>query len=205
MMETDLANMLVCANNMSEVDYIEKLKEGTGLNHSGSPYHYPNGDPLAMEWEYAEKLMQSVINNKPQEIVEIGTATGYSTSWLALGVFKNGSGNITTFDYENRNPHLRGIPGKVSYVFKEFLKATENLPKKIDFVFHDAQHRYELITADLDAVMPRMSKNSQIFVHDVTGSELPNMMKDYFNKNGYEFTHFKEGHGLGWAKKGDIK
>lgn len=184
--------------------HIEKLKEGLTLAHTGSPLHSNPLDPLGVESEYGEMMMNAVAQNKPAEIVEIGSGTGYSTSWLALGTMLAGKGNITSFDYIDRKPHLREIPAKAKFHVAEFLKFDGALPKRIDFVFHDAQHRYELITADLDKVMPIMAKDSQIWVHDVRGAELPGLMREYFKKNGYEFTHFPDGNGMGKAIRGTI-
>lgn len=187
---------------MTVASYIENLKQGTILAHTGSPYHSHKDDPLGVESEYGEMLMDAVIKNKPKEIVEIGTGTGYSTSWLALGILQNGIGKITTYDYIDRQAHTRGIPVSVKFNIEEFLKASD-IPDEIDFVFHDAQHRYELITADLERVMPRMSKDSQIWVHDVRGDELPRMMKDYFEQRGFAFAHFPTGNGMGKAIRGN--
>lgn len=115
-------------------------------------------DPLLVEME--EQALQETIPvvtpmvgnflnllvtmSKAQAVLEIGTAIGYSTIWLARAVEKNG-GHVTTIDM-NKDRLARAVRYFERAELKEHITAIEGDARKIlpdlastyDFVFIDA-------------------------------------------------------------------
>jgi hypothetical protein len=190
--------------------YVEKLKaltkeypkdhQGNGLRYGG--YHFVVGDTLAIESEFGERLMEEIASFKPKDVVELGTGRGYSTCWIMLGLLKSGGGKLTTFDTEIRNFHVNHMdfPGQFKMYKKEFKNVNKELPKKIDFVFHDSAHKFELIVPDLEILLPRMSSQGRIWFHDAYDHvSIP--LQEYFDQKGWDYTWIKESSHLGFAKK----
>lgn len=173
---------------------------GPGTN---TPYHVVKDDELAIEQEYGEMLMKAVARSRPRTIVEVGTGTGYSTSWLLLGTIAAKKGRIISYDNVQRPAYyLRfGLPIVNLDLRRGEFPHVDDLPESIDFLFHDSQHRYELIEPDLELVLPRMTARSQIWIHDVRG-ELNRLMKDFFESRGWEYEHHAEACGMAVARKG---
>ena len=115
-------------------------------------------------------------------MVELGTGYGYSTAWILLALNHNNRGVIHSYDREERKPSVWEkcrIETDRLYLHLGEFENNSYLPKDIDFLFHDSQHRIELITKDLDFIMPNMSKNSIIVIHDTKG-QVGEMLKEKY-------------------------
>jgi predicted O-methyltransferase YrrM len=96
-----------------------------------------------------------VIITKPRSILEIGTAIGYSTIWLASAL--SHSGTLTTIEIEQEaikiareNVKKAGLSKKVNLLFGDAAKIIPSLNKKFDFIFLDtAKSLYPQILPDL--------------------------------------------------------
>lgn len=163
-------------------------------------------DRLAIEPEYGIILKDLIIESKPKVIIEIGTGKGFSTSFLLQAVNKNKWGTIYTFDSVIRKPYVwkeLGIDDSRLRKFnKEFSLSQKLLPKKIDFVFHDAGHYFEHVKGDLDFVLPRMSDHGIVAIHDIIYSyDMGEKVKKMFEEMGWIYQEYREGCGLGIARK----
>jgi predicted O-methyltransferase YrrM len=169
---------------------------------SGSDdYHFLTGDHLAIEIEQGEKIYRYVYDNKPKVIVEVGTGKGHSTTWLLMAMVGH-KAKIHTYDTEVRNPYVwdeMGIlaNGNLKIYIGEFKNL--RIPKKIDFVFHDSQHNYDHIVADLEILIPRMNKGGSIWIHDVK-DDLSKRLEMYFNDKKWCYLNDPRGCGLAMAK-----
>lgn len=167
-------------------------------------FHFLENDSLAIEMEFARLMMNSVKRLKPEKIVEIGTGFGYSTSWLMLGI--ENPTELWTFDTENRIPKIfDAIKYSINQLtliqtvgdYKNLLKS--GYLNNIDFLFHDSEHRIEKITSDLDVLIGKMSKKSEIWIHDTHG-QVGKELADYFkNKGGWDYVQNDISWGLGIA------
>jgi predicted O-methyltransferase YrrM len=109
----------------------------------------------------------------PKRVVEIGTAIGFSTLWMASALPKGG--RIDTIDPDRsrtdraRRYWLRaGVTDRVRVINEPALRALPRLAPGIDFAFIDAI-KTEYI-AYLDALLPKMAPGGMITVDNVLWS-----------------------------------
>ncbi len=108
---------------------------------------------------------------QPEYIIELGTSLGLTTSYMAMG---NPNGNLYTFEgspeiaaiaqknfKEFRLRRVRIIQGDINTKLEE---ALEEIPQ-VDFVFFDANHRYEPTIEYFKLCFSKAHENS-VFVFD---------------------------------------
>jgi len=186
-------------------------------------------DLLAIEIEHGQMLHDRIIKKRPENVVEVGTGHGYSTSWMLLALEKNGFGHLHTIDInsyrgEGRIWEKLAIPdGRLSLMGETLQKNIDYLPSKIDMAFLDSDHQIGDIVDDIELLMPRLTIGGEIAVHDIAYiEEMGRCLKDYFHGiNSHRLNHcgvtakpgnkwiyedFKTSSGLGIAtKKGETK
>ena len=173
-----------------------------GINQGG--YHYVRNDYIAIEAEFGERLANEIAASKPDEIVEIGTGHGYSAMWIMLGMMMAGKGRLTTFDRNKLNWHFYGIPGNVKICTMDFTTVVDELPEKIDFVFHDGSHEFDQVKDDLEILIPRMTQKGKIWFHDAL-DDLSIPLKKYFFNKRWRYVWLKEASHFGFAARFDEK
>jgi len=118
------------------IDFLKELKQ----------FGYSNDIPNVSE-RGGRFLNLLVKITKAKKILEVGSANGYSTTWLADAASKN-KGRVTTFDFSRPsfdaakdNLAEVGLAGSVDFHFGDFKKVFPKLahPAKFDFVFVDGQ------------------------------------------------------------------
>lgn len=109
--------------------------------------------------------------SKAENILEIGTAIGYSTSWLAQGL-EGRIGHITTIDLnvDRANRAIEyfkraGIEDKIEVLFGDARRIIPTLEGNFDFVFVDAAKGEYLDYLSL--VLPRISPGGILVVDNV--------------------------------------
>ncbi|WP_434511300.1 O-methyltransferase [Desulfitobacterium sp. AusDCA] len=109
--------------------------------------------------------------SKAEDILEIGTAIGYSTLWLAQGL-EGRMGHITTIDLNIDRAKRAieyfkraGIEDKIDVLFGDARRIIPTLEKKFDFVFVDAAKGEYLDYLSL--VLPRISPGGILVVDNV--------------------------------------
>jgi predicted O-methyltransferase YrrM len=114
-----------------------------------------------------------VVATAPKRILEIGTAIGFSTLWMASGL--PAGGRIDTIDPDRsrtdraRRYWLRaGVTDRVRVINEPALRVLPRLAPGIDFAFIDAI-KTEYV-AYLDALLPKMAPGGMITVDNVLWS-----------------------------------
>lgn len=130
-------------------DYLLKQIEQEGMEE-----RIPIADP-----QTAELLFLLARMNRSNRVLEIGTATGYSTIWLARAVAPHG--RVTTIEI-NHFRHRRareyfqraGLESNITTYLGDALKILPQLTDEFDFIFMDAakgqyiaffEHAYKLL------------------------------------------------------------
>ncbi|MCU0367878.1 MAG: class I SAM-dependent methyltransferase [Cyclobacteriaceae bacterium] len=125
---------------------------------------------------YCRLLSRIVSYQHSKQIVELGTSMGLTTLYLSLPE----DARITTFEgnstmvnialthfeaFEKTNIKL--IEGNIDHTLPDFLQLSE----KIDFVFMDANHRYEPTLRYFNLLMKRMAPQGIIVMDDIYHSQ----------------------------------
>lgn len=103
-----------------------------------------------LEPESARFLASLVMMQKPKEVLEIGTSTGFSTLWLAYGLRHHSHAHFISLDIEKSRSdvarqHLQvvGLSDLVDIRVQDALEFLTQNHKTFDFVFLDAErHLY---------------------------------------------------------------
>lgn len=186
--------------------YIKELEDMAGKKEWRDGFHQGiDGDNLCVELEIGRLLMDLVKVSKPKTIVEFGTASGYSTSWMYIG---NPKAVIYTVDEVKREPYVWNRIGIKDSKIITINKSCESvdkkdLPKSIDFAFLDSNHRIEKVEKDLDLIMPLVSSKGIVTVHDTNYCRgMGDLLAKRFEATvGWEYEEIRLSCGLGIARK----
>lgn len=106
-----------------------------------------------------------------RNIVEVGCANGYATSYLIKAAVKN-NGRVTTFEKDaarhkmaenNLSGHIKS--GILTLIEGDALEVTGRIPSDIDFLFIDAMKRQ--YRAILETFLPHLRKGAIVFSDDI--------------------------------------
>lgn len=127
-------------------------------------------------------LQTGITNYKPKQFIEIGTASGLSTGFIALFMDENAGVNLTTLDldttfwvdrtkatgfltekiYQHDRVDIDFIRGEISpYINGHFPR------EYFDMAFIDANHQHPWPTLDMICLLPMMKPGSLIYHHDL--------------------------------------
>lgn len=108
---------------------------------------------------------------KPNKVVEIGTHKGVTALYLAHALYDNGKGRLWTcdpHDYEQEKTFGR-FPELKKYITYEKKMGKDMEVDGIDFLFVDGFHEKPYVLAEIEALFPRLTKESVVFFHDAGG------------------------------------
>lgn len=184
--------------------------EGTNV-----PTHYNRlGLSKSIDWETGILLKNFVEYYVPETIVELGTFRGYSTAWLMMGTLLTGVGHVHACEVFNEGEYgkmwydefrlpkerftYHYIPGGIWNFPKE-------IPRDIDFIYHDTQHLLSPTIKEMAFLIPRLRQDGFILVDDMKHPDYK-PMQDYFhdlfkNQPCWDWSVLSIGHGLGIARK----
>jgi len=108
---------------------------------------------------------------RAKKVLEIGTAIGYSTIWLARAC----PGRVVTIEYNKaiaqeaqRNISEAGLSRRVRVLVGDGMDLVPTLRTKFDFLFLDAEkHQYRAL---LDLALPKMKRGALIVTDNVLWS-----------------------------------
>jgi predicted O-methyltransferase YrrM len=181
--------------------------------------------PMQIKSELAS-FMESVRDQKPQVVMEIGTARGGSLFLLAQMAPKNAL--IISLDIPGGK--LGGYPSWKIPLYKSFASGRQRIAivkadshdertvgkiekilggRKIDLLFIDADHTYQGVKRDFDLYSPLVRPGGRVAFHDVA-TKIPATFKSEVDifwtelKQEYEYKEFVEDWQQGWAGIGYV-
>ena len=138
---------------------------------------------LAVSEEDGRFMRTMVLATKTKRALEIGTASGYSAIWIALGLKETG-GHLVTIEYDKAraaqavaNIKRAGLSDMVSVIQGDALTEIPKLSASFDFVFCDAWKRdYQKY---FTLVFPALNKGGVFLAHNVVnkGNEMGDFLK----------------------------
>ncbi len=161
-----------------------------------------------LEPQSAQFLASLVIATKANEILEIGTSTGYSTLWFAYGLRNNPTAQLISIDIDHQRietaqQHLENV-GLLSIVqlyamdAKDFLRDSQIM---FDIIFLDAERQFYLdYVDDLHKVL---TIGSVLIVDNVIShaNEVADFLSVFMQDSRYLCTTLPIGTGLFLAVK----
>jgi caffeoyl-CoA O-methyltransferase len=138
---------------------------------------------LAVSEEDGRMLRVLVATKGARRALEIGSASGYSSIWIGLGLRETG-GRLVTIEYDPvrakeaaENVRRAGLSDIVQVVHGDAFKEIPKLTGSFDFVFLDAWKRdYKRF---LDLVLPRTDPGGLFLAHNVVnkGADMPEFLE----------------------------
>lgn len=124
-------------------EYIKNLvPEEQGILKEIQDYAKNNSVPIVQK-EVANLLKLLVNLKKPEKILELGTAIGYSS--ILMNISSNGNSKIISIDRDKsmidiaeKNIIKAGLQDKIQIIEGDCLEVLENMEDKFDFIFIDA-------------------------------------------------------------------
>ncbi len=122
---------------------------------------------------YADGRMLRLLTESlgARNVVEVGTSTGYSALWLALGVQRTG-GRLTTFELSPQRAatartYLKqaGVEDRATVVVGDAHKELDRIEGPVDLVFIDAEK--EGYVDYLKKLLPRVRPGGLILAHNI--------------------------------------
>jgi predicted O-methyltransferase YrrM len=139
----------------------------------------------------AQLLYGIVRAMKPEIVLELGTAYGYSTLHLAQGCKDNGLGKVYTIEIDEKR-YNAAIQNAEEVELTDWIKFHRIPPNElaIDLAFLDAVHRANDIIEYLEYIKPRLSQGGIVVVHDPLWDDhlraaAPDWQKVFFYKSSF--------------------
>jgi predicted O-methyltransferase YrrM len=145
-----------------QANYLEQLLPKRAGSFAAIEAHAAQARVPIVDPEVGRFLEQIARAIRAKRVLEVGTATGYSTLYLARGA--EADARIQTIDVDPARQavakqHLEkeGLAGKVEFVLKPGLEAIPQLPGPFDLIFLDAiKEEYK---GYLDLALPKLRMN----------------------------------------------
>lgn len=105
---------------------------------------------------------------KPETIVEISPAGGWSTAWFLTALRDNGTGKL--YSYDIIDMATKTVPKRLSenrWIFNLGDVRKAKLPEKIDYLFIDADHSAQFAEWYLNNVFKNLKPNTPVAVDDM--------------------------------------
>ncbi|NLT50841.1 MAG: O-methyltransferase [Ignavibacteria bacterium] len=153
-----------------QIEYLKELRVNIDeLTGEMENFAFLNKIPI-LDWKASEFLQQLVKIKEPTNVLEIGTAIGYSTIMIAKNLSENSI--IDTIELSRINVPLArryiersGLSGKINIIEGDALKVIPELDKKYDFIFLDSDKEDYL--ALFNEVLPKLNTKGILFVDNL--------------------------------------
>lgn len=120
----------------------ELIPSNTGVLEELENFAFENKVPIVQK-ETAKFLELMITMNKPNKILELGTAIGYSA--ILMNLTSGGASEITTIERDEKmielakiNIEKYGLQNKIKVLQGDCLEILENLQDEYDMIFMDA-------------------------------------------------------------------
>jgi predicted O-methyltransferase YrrM len=131
------------------------------------------------DWFAGQVLYALVRAVQPRTIIEFSTSSGYSTTFTALALRRNGRGRLHTVDIDARAQaaaaNWLSSNEVVGYVEMHTGDCRAVVPgllhDDVDIVFIDTLHSFEIAEWYFESVIPRLRPDALVHIHDVMPPE----------------------------------
>ncbi len=156
-----------------------------GYNIRGGSTRAPNN--VRTSAKFGNLYTYLVQKNKPNIIVEFGTAFGVSGMYFLAGLESNNQGQLLTFEpndiwRKTAEQNLSKIGSRFNSILGTFEEKIDyNLPENqsIDIAFIDGIHSKEFVIPQLEIIMDKASERAIIILNDINFSD---SMKDCWSE-----------------------
>ena len=131
------------------------------------------------DWLAGQVLYALVRMRRPRRVIEFSTSSGYSTTFIALALKRNGTGQLHSIDLD-RDAQLsaerwlrqHSVMDRVTLHQGDCRDVVPNLvTDELDLLFIDSLHSFDLTSWYLTAVVPTLQPEVLVHIHDVMPSE----------------------------------
>lgn len=141
------------------------LRESQNRLFGTGRYMNPAFDDLDCEVTYL--LIREA---RPQVVVEVSPAGGWSTSWLLHGVNDNATGSV--FSYDLRDDATKLLPESLDRSRWHFTRGdvrqqAKTFPERIDYLFLDSLHTESFAHWYIENLFPRVRPGGVVSIDDV--------------------------------------
>lgn len=113
--------------------------------------------------------------------VEVGSAKGENAYQMLKACPTLRLWMVDLVDYPERQELLKPFEDRITFVNKESSVAAKDFPdKSLHYIYIDAGHEYDEVTADLQAWYPKLQPGSFIGGHDFWYKPVQEAVKDFF-------------------------
>jgi predicted O-methyltransferase YrrM len=131
------------------------------------------------DWFAGQVLYAIVRAITPRTIIEFSTSSGYSTSFSAMALRRNGVGRIHTVDID-ADAQAAAAKWLVQHDLNQWVEMHTGdcrmvvpalLSDEVDVVFIDTLHSFEMAEWYFSAIIPRLRPDTLVHIHDVMPAE----------------------------------
>src|SRR3990172_8364991 len=127
------------------------------------------------DWFSGQALYCLVRHLRPQQVVEISCANGYSSLFMALALRENASGRLETFELSAKNArgaqeNFRrfGVEACVRLHVGDARRTVREIPlEKTGLLFLDSLHSGPFARSYLETLLPRLEARVPVHIHDI--------------------------------------
>jgi predicted O-methyltransferase YrrM len=131
------------------------------------------------DWFAGQVLYCLVRLTRPRVVIEFSTSSGYSTTFMAAAVQRNGEGQIHSVDIDasaqGSAAHWLAEQGLSSVVTLHLGDCRDVVPAlltdSVDMLFIDTLHSFDIARWYLTDVIPRLRRDALVQIHDVMPPE----------------------------------
>jgi predicted O-methyltransferase YrrM len=131
------------------------------------------------DWFAGQALYALVRAIKPRTIIEFSTSSGYSTTFIALALQRNGRGRVHTVDIDANAQRAAAswlaqndLMGCVEMHVGDCREIVPRLLRDdVDVVFIDTLHSFDIAAWYFSEVIPRLRPDTVVQIHDVMPAE----------------------------------
>lgn len=116
----------------------------------------------------AELLYLMIRDEKPETVLEVSSAHGYSTTWILSALKDNNFGTLYSCDTINAEENiLLELRNRLNFKCNQVENILDTLPKEVDFLLIDSDHRLPFAARLFDTLVPKVRIGCKVLVHDV--------------------------------------
>ena len=155
---------------------------------------YPE-EPGGSMWESEGKSMYVLIRIlKPKKILEIGNFLGTSTNHILQAVEKNGTGEVTLVDIEERLEYDKLHTQNFTRILDDSLKVLSEI-HEFDLIFQDGDHTHPHVKKEIELILNNNMLNKYyVWGHDYWQRKVPAQCSVWlaWDEMRYKFDMFQD-------------